>query len=188
MSNVNISGDLILGSINLCTGIIERLSVSQAKIQSKYKNAGNAWNDSKYRQLGNIINDCDSSIRKTLYGLNECLASLNEIEQILMEYESVNLDGYSSPADGNASLRTSERGASDTNELRTGLMRRLAATLTALLSALTPLAITLSENEERIQNDIPIIRRIREISEGQGAEEPWVRQLHIRLESENDGE
>jgi len=185
MSGINTNSDLILGSINLCADIIEMLSISRTKIQRKYKNAGNAWNDSKYRQLGDIINDCDSSIRNTLHELNRCFAALNEIEKIVMEYESVNLDGQSSSVVGNSSLSAIGRGVPDFNETRTGLIRKLAAVLTALLSALAPLAITISENEERIQNDVPIIRMIRE---GQGAEEPWVRQVQIRLEPENDGE
>jgi hypothetical protein len=164
------------------------LSVSIRGMQSKYRNAGNDWNDSKYQQLGDIVNECNSSIKKTLYELNGCLAALNEIEKIVMEYESVNFNGQSSfSSDNNMSSVSAigqgygyETSSTGETEMRNGLMRRFAAVLTALVSALIPPTITLSENETRIQNDIPIVRRMREINEGQGDVWPWVESIQIR--------
>jgi hypothetical protein len=93
MSNVSTSGSLIRDAVKLCNGTIEILSGTQRDMQRKYRNAGNDWSDSKYQQLGDIVNECSSSIRKTLHELKGCLASLNSIEQIVTEYESVNISG-----------------------------------------------------------------------------------------------
>jgi hypothetical protein len=93
------------------------LSLSQRDMQRKYQNTGNDWNDSKYQQLGDIINECNSSIRKTLQELNSCLASLKLIEQSVAEYDSINLSGISS-------LNGSENGVSGLNEVSNSLSLR----------------------------------------------------------------
>ena len=103
MSSVNTSGSLIRDAVSLCAGAIETLSGSQKEMQSKYRSAGNGWTDSKYQQLGDIMNECSSSIKKTMNELSGCLASLNRIEQIVTEYESINLDGSMSFVGGFAS-------------------------------------------------------------------------------------
>jgi hypothetical protein len=71
------------------------LSFSVGSMQSKYKSAGNDWNDSKYRQLGEIVNECSSSIKKTLNDLNRCLVALDKIVQTVTEYESMSFTGGS---------------------------------------------------------------------------------------------
>jgi len=93
MSSINTSVLLIRDAVNLCTSVIEMLSASQKNMQCKYQNAGNDWSDLKYQQLGDIVNECSSSIRKTLHELINCLASLNELEQSVLEYESINIVG-----------------------------------------------------------------------------------------------
>jgi hypothetical protein len=81
------------------------LSGAQRDMQRKYRDAGNDWSDSKYQQLGDIVNECSSSIRKTLHELNGCFVSLNNIEQIVAEYESINLVGSESFRSDNGSSR-----------------------------------------------------------------------------------
>lgn len=93
MSNINTSSRLISNAVNLCASVIEMLSASQKNMQYKYQSAEKDWSDSKYQQLGDIVNECSSSIRKTLHELNGCLASLKKIEQSVSEYESINLIG-----------------------------------------------------------------------------------------------
>ena len=109
MSSVNTSGSLIRDAVILCTGVIETLSGSQRDMQSKYRSAGSGWTDSKYQQLGDIVNECNSSIRKTLNELNGCLASLRNVEQAILEYESISLAGTVSVAGGSLASFNADR-------------------------------------------------------------------------------
>ena len=115
MSGANTSGEMIRYAVNLCSRIIETLSVSQRGMQSKYKSAGSNWNDLKYRQLGGIVNECSSSIGKTLNELGGCLASLNEIEKAIAEYESINISGTNRLATSDAPLNYDYTPSSLTN-------------------------------------------------------------------------
>jgi hypothetical protein len=187
MSSINTSGEIIQGAAALCNGIIDMLSASISNMQSKYRNAGNDWNDSKYQQLGDIVNECSTAIKKPLQELDRCRMALNEIERAVVEYESVNFDGQSPLiSDNNAPASTVRQGYgynslnTGETEIRSSLMQRFISVLTALVSALMPPTITLSENEARIYNDIPIVRRIREIREGEGHEWPWIEGVEIR--------
>jgi len=100
MSSVSTSSTLIRGAVSLCSGAIDTLYGAQKEMQRNYRNAGNDWSDSKYQQLGDIVNECSSTIKKTLHELNSCLKSLNNIEQIVTEYESINLVGGGSLGSG----------------------------------------------------------------------------------------
>jgi len=196
MSSANTSSLLIRDSINLCVGVIEMLSVSQTKMQNKYKNAGNEWSDSKYQQLGEIVNNCCSSIKKTLNELNGCLVSLNEIEKIVMEYESISLAGGSysnvtregsgrnagyleNPQSSFAGINSNSGSYS---REKTGAIRTLVATLTSVVATLMPFLIRLNVDNNITVQEAYTIRRI---NEGQGDVWPWVERVQIR-EDESD--
>lgn len=101
MNNINVNSSIIQDAANLCSRVIHLLTVSQKDTQRRYNDAEKDWNDIKYQQLGDIVNECDSSIRKTLHELTGCLASLEQIETTLTEYENIHIVGTSHAA-GNA--------------------------------------------------------------------------------------
>ena len=97
MSAINTSSEIIHDAVILCSGILEILSASQKEIQRKYKIAGSDWRDSKYQQLGNIVDECSASVQITLNDFHQCLASLSQIEQSILGYESINIISSNMP-------------------------------------------------------------------------------------------
>ena len=115
MSNVNVDSQIIRDAMTICNKAIDMLRATQKQMQNKYREAGENWNDSKYQQLGNIVDECDSSINKTLRELEVCLMPLSAIEASIQEYESVNIVGESDYGyDGTGTPRTA-RGVSANN-------------------------------------------------------------------------
>jgi len=102
MSSVILNSDTIDDSISICNDLIEMLSALQSDLQSKYRGLGSDWKDAKYQQLGDIVNECSSSIRKTLDELRHCLKPLRDIKKVINDYETTNLVGNNS-IDGNIS-------------------------------------------------------------------------------------
>ena len=186
MNTVNTNSIFIRDAINLCIGIIQILSSSSKEMQCKYKEAGINWSDSKYQQLGDIVNECNLSIKKTLHDLNGCLISLSNLEQTVMEYENINLveiasvgdtaeSGFSEETQNSFRSSISDRGSYSGEKV--GAIKKLVATLTAVISALMPFLVRLN-----INNDITVREayQIRQINVGQGTEWPWIESIRIR--------
>jgi len=186
LNTVNTNSIFIRDAINLCIGIIQILSSSSKEMQCKYKEAGINWSDSKYQQLGDIVNECNLSIKKTLHDLNGCLISLSNLEQTVMEYENINLveiasvgdtaeSGFSEETQNSFRSSISDRGSYSGEKV--GAIKKLVATLTAVISALMPFLVRLN-----INNDITVREayQIRQINVGQGTEWPWIESIRIR--------
>ena len=117
MSNVNVDSQIIKEAMNICNKAIDMLRATQKQMQNKYREAGENWNDSKYQQLGDIVDECDSSINKTLRELEVCLMPLSAIEASIQEYESVNFFGVLGSAyDGTGATATTTEGVSTNND------------------------------------------------------------------------
>ena len=91
MANVSVGMAAIQNAQTACNGAIQDLNNSAQKLNNRYREAGQRWRDNKYAQLGGIINDCSRALKSPVDELFECLNKLNEIEKVLLEYESVNL-------------------------------------------------------------------------------------------------
>ena len=91
MANVSVGVIAVQSAQAVCSGAIQDLNASAQKLNNRYREAGQRWRDNKYAQLGGIINDCSRALRSPVDELFECLNKLQEIENVLLEYESVNL-------------------------------------------------------------------------------------------------
>ena len=91
MANVSVGMAAVQNAQAVCNGAIQDLNNSAQKLNNRYREAGQRWRDNKYAQLGGIINDCSRALRSPVDELFECLGKLQEIEKVLLEYESVNL-------------------------------------------------------------------------------------------------
>jgi len=104
MSSVNVNSDTIDDSISICNDVIEMLSILQSDLQSKYRGLGSDWKDAKYLQLGDIVNECSSSIGKTLHELKQCLKPLHDVRKAINDYETTNLVGNTSVVGNSSSV------------------------------------------------------------------------------------
>jgi hypothetical protein len=91
MPNVSVGLEAIRKAQEICLGSVQDLNGSAARLKHRYQEAGQQWRDNKYTQLGEIIAECSNALHTPVDGLFECTNKLNEIEKVLLEYESVNL-------------------------------------------------------------------------------------------------
>ena len=75
----------------LVSGAIQDLNSSAQKLNNRYREAGERWRDNKYTQLGMIINDCTRALKSPIDELFDCLNTLKELENRIVEIESQNL-------------------------------------------------------------------------------------------------
>jgi len=106
MNNINVNSSIIQDAVNLCSGVIHLLTVSQKNTQRRYMDAEKDWNDVKYQQLGDIVTECSAAIGKTLRELEGCLISLKQIEISLTEYENINITETSHAIDNTGEIST----------------------------------------------------------------------------------
>lgn len=91
-SGVSVEKAAIEGGIACCkTAIHELQDAAQGLIRSYQQAGSGGWKDQQYAALGGIVEQCCSDLKKPIPELQECMGSLQDLLQAVVEYESVSL-------------------------------------------------------------------------------------------------
>jgi len=90
MSKVNISKEIVNEATALCYNIKKSLTETRTGLKRKLDKGKNDWNDEKFNQLEIIIQECRSSMSKTIRDLENIHLTLMQITCAIYEYENIN--------------------------------------------------------------------------------------------------
>jgi len=89
--NISVNSSLVKNGYEVCNEGIYDLNRLIKAIQDDYLRAGENWKDDKYAQLGRIVYECTSALQRPIGELSDNIIKLKELEVVLLEYESTNL-------------------------------------------------------------------------------------------------
>ena len=93
MSEVSVDSSSISSAIKLCQEAQKQLRMTTLSIRKQVDGIRSSWNDKKCDEFVQITEKCSSSLIKPIEGLDECIAKLQEINNIIEEYNYP--DGFS---------------------------------------------------------------------------------------------